>query len=90
MAEAFLKTSGGDPAALDLVLDTFVDTPLDALAGIDLPVGVICGAEDQDNGSAADLACALPQGHLITIPGNHMSAVTRTEFGVAFVDFLTA
>ncbi len=34
MAEAFLKTVGGDPGALLLVLDTFVDTPLATLAQI--------------------------------------------------------
>ncbi len=89
MAEAFLKTTGGDPVALDLILDTFVDTPVEVLAGLTLPVGVICGAEDQDNGSAAALAKALPGGELITVPGNHMSAVTKPEFGAAFVSFLT-
>lgn len=89
MAEAFLKTTGGDPVALDLILDTFVDTPLDVLAGFDLPAGIVCGAEDQDNGSASALADALPHGALTTIPGNHMSAVTKPEFGAAFVDFLT-
>jgi pimeloyl-ACP methyl ester carboxylesterase len=89
MAEAFLKTTGGDPVALDLILDTFVDTPPDVLAGFDLPVGILCGAEDQDNGSAAALADALPHGALTTIPGNHMSTVTKPEFGAAFVEFLT-
>lgn len=88
MAEAFLKTTGGDPVALDLVLDSFVDTPEAKLAGFELPVGVICGSEDRDNGSAARLADVLPQGQLIAIPGNHMSAVTKPEFGDAFVDFL--
>lgn len=88
MAEAFLKTTGGDPVALDLILDTFIDTPHDVLAGLERPIGVVCGAQDQDNGSAAALADALPQGELITIPGNHMSAVTKREFGAALVGFL--
>lgn len=88
MAEAFLKTTGGDPVALDMIPDTFVDTARDALAGLDLPIGVVCGAQDQDNGSAAALAGVLPQGELITIPGNHMSAVTKREFGEAIVGFL--
>ena len=88
MAEAFLKTTGGDPLALDLILDSFVDTPLDVLAAIGLPVGIICGEHDQDNGSAAALADTIPQSELIIIPGNHMSAVTKPDFGRAFVDFL--
>jgi pimeloyl-ACP methyl ester carboxylesterase len=88
MAEAFLKTTGGDPVALDLILETFVDTPRDAIARFDLPVGIICGADDQDNGSAGALAALLARGELITIPGNHMSAVTRPAFGEAFAAFL--
>lgn len=88
MAEAFLKTTGGDPMALNLILDTFVDTSREALAGFDLPVGIVCGEEDQDNGSAAALAAALPQGEFIPIPGNHMSAVTKREFGAAITQFL--
>ncbi len=88
MAEAFLKTTGGDPRALRRVLDTSVDTVEDDLRALDLPIGVICGAEDQDNGSAAALAALLPHGELITVPGNHMSAVAKPELGAAMRDFL--
>lgn len=88
MAEAFLKTTGGDPAALDQILDTFVDTPVDVLATLDTPIGIVCGSQDRDNGSAADLAEILPRGELISIPGNHMSAVSKSEFGAAMARFL--
>ena len=88
MAEAFLKTTGGDPVALDMILDTFVDTPRVALAELDLPIGVVCGVDDQDNGSAAALAEMLQQGELISVPGNHMSAVTKPDFGQALVGYL--
>jgi pimeloyl-ACP methyl ester carboxylesterase len=88
MAEAFLKTTGGDPVALLRILDTFVDTPVEAIATFDMPVGVVCGEQDQDNGSAEVLADTLPQGSYIEIPGNHMSAVTRPELGQAIRDFL--
>ncbi len=87
-AEAFLKTTGGDPAALRLILDAFVDTSEADLAGIDVPIGVICGSDDNDNGSAGQLAAALPNADHIAIPGNHMSAVTKPDFGAAIVDFL--
>lgn len=90
MAAMFIKGNQGDPVALDRILDTFVDTPEAVLASFTLPVGVICGADDQDNGSAARLADLLPHGALITIPGNHMSAVTRPEFGAALAAYLTA
>jgi len=88
MAEAFLKTVGGDPVALLHVLDTNVDTPRDALASITMPTLVAAGAEDADNGSAQDLAAALPHGRYVALPGNHMSAVTKPELGAAIADFL--
>jgi pimeloyl-ACP methyl ester carboxylesterase len=88
MAEAFLKTTGGDPVALRLLLDSFVDTPRETISAMNLPIAVICGAEDQDNGSAIALAQALPQGRFIEIPGNHMSAVVKPELGSAICEFL--
>jgi pimeloyl-ACP methyl ester carboxylesterase len=88
-AEAFLKTTIGDPVALRLILDAFVDTSEADLADIDIPIGVICGIDDDDNGSAAALAEALANAAHMPIPGNHMSAVTKPDFGAAIVDFLT-
>jgi pimeloyl-ACP methyl ester carboxylesterase len=88
MAEAFLKTTSGDPVALLGILDTFVDTSMEAIADFDVPVAIICGEQDEDNGSAKALADALPRGRLIEVPGNHMSAVTRPELGLAMRDFL--
>lgn len=90
MTEAFLKTSKGDPEALLLVLNTFVDTPADALAAIDRPAIVITGEDDDDNGSGEKLAEAIPGATFRSVPGNHMSAVTKPELGEAIRDFLTA
>ena len=88
MAEAFLKTVGGDPIALLHVLDTFVDTPPEALERIRTPALVLVGAEDDDNGSGQSLATALPQARYVQIAGNHMSAVTKPELGAAMAEFL--
>ena len=90
MAEAFLKTTGGDAVALEHLLYTSVDTSAEALAALTIPVGVICGIDDHDNGSAAALAELLPEGQLITVPGNHMSAVAKPDLGNAIRDFLVA
>ena len=89
MAEAFLKTTGGDPAALRHILDTFVDTSVEEIARWTLPVAVVCGEQDDDNGSAAELAAFLQRRKLFTVPGNHMSAVIKPELGKAFVEALT-
>ncbi|MEY4269348.1 MAG: hypothetical protein RLZZ58_564 [Pseudomonadota bacterium] len=88
MVEAFLKTSGGDPVALDMLQDSYCDTAQDALAAIDTPVAVICGADDRDNGSAGDLAARLRYGTYVEIPGNHMNAITRPAFGAAIAAYL--
>ena len=89
MAEAFLKTTGGDPVALRHILDTFVDNSDAELAAWSLPVAVICGEDDNDNGLASALAAALKHGKLFTVPGNHMSAVVKPDLGKAIASALT-
>ena len=88
MTEAFLKTTGGDPEALLLILDTFVDTSREELAAIETPTLVLLGEEDDDNGSGAALAEALAQGRFEAIPGNHMSAVVKPELGREIAAYL--
>lgn len=88
MAEAFLKSTGGDPVALLRILDTFVDTPAEVIQTFTTPIGVICGEDDFDNGSADALAELVPLGQLIRVPGNHMSAVVKAELGLAIRTYL--
>lgn len=89
MAEAFLKTTGGDPDALLPLLDSFVDTSGAELTSIEQPTLVVAGAEDHDNGSAADLAQLLKRARYVEIPGGHMSAVTRPDLGRAIALFIS-
>ena len=88
LTEAFLKTTGGDALALLRILDTFVDTPVEAIRAIRQPVLVLAGEQDDDNGAVEELAEALPDARLEIVPGNHMSAVTRPELGEAIAAFL--
>jgi pimeloyl-ACP methyl ester carboxylesterase len=90
LAEAFLKTTGGDPQALLPLLGSFVDSSEEELRRIAMPTLVLSGAEDQDNGPAEELADLLPDGRYVEVPGNHMNAVTRPELGRAIADFLAA
>ncbi len=53
-----------------------------------LPTLVLIGSEDEDNGSARDLAERLPDATYREIPGTHMSCVTRPEMGEAIASFL--
>jgi pimeloyl-ACP methyl ester carboxylesterase len=89
MSEAFLKTVKGDPVALLHLLATFIDTPIEDLARIRTPTLVLTGADDHDNGSAEGLAAALPNGEYVPVPGNHMSAVAKSDLGIAVANFLT-
>jgi pimeloyl-ACP methyl ester carboxylesterase len=90
MAQAFLKTTGGDAAALVHILDTFVDTPADFLPTVTQPVLVVAGDQDFDNGAADRLADAFPNARHVVTPGNHMSAVLKPDLGVAIANFLAA
>lgn len=90
LAEAFLKTTGGDPQALLPLLDSFVDTSEEELRAIAIPTLVVSGAEDKDNGSSEALAELLPDGRYVAVPGNHMSSVTKAELGRAIADFLAS
>ena len=83
MAEAFLKTTGGDPKALLLLMNCFPAVPSAALDTFDMPVMVLTGAQDNDNGSARALADAIPNATYVEVPGNHMSAVTLPDLGDA-------
>jgi pimeloyl-ACP methyl ester carboxylesterase len=90
MAEAFLKTTGGDPEALLPLLDAAVDTSEAEIGGITQESLVVTGADDHDNGSAEELAKLLPNARYITLSGNHMSVVTKPSFGQAIAEFLAA
>lgn len=90
LAEAFLKTTKGDPVALLHILDTFVNTPEDEVRAVPMPVLVLQGDEDQDNGSARALADALPHATYREVPGGHMSAVLKPELGQEIAAYLAA
>lgn len=86
----FMKTMKVDRIAAGHLLDSFTDTPPEALAALTMPVLAVCGEQDQDNGSAPELVAALADARLATIPGTHMSSVTQPELGEAIAAFLTA
>ncbi|MES2147651.1 MAG: alpha/beta fold hydrolase, partial [Pseudomonadota bacterium] len=88
LAIQFMKTMKVDRVAAALVLHSFGDAPRAALTAFAMPTLVLIGAEDEDNGSARELAEALPDATYMEIPGTHMSCVTKPEMGRAIADFL--
>jgi pimeloyl-ACP methyl ester carboxylesterase len=88
LAQAFMKTMKIDRVAARLLLQSVDDTKVEALVGIGMPTLVVCGGDDHDNGSAVELAETLPDARYVEVPGNHMSSVTKAEFGEAIAGFL--
>ena len=89
MVEAFLKTTGGDAAAMKALLGSFVDSTREELGAIGGETLVLQGAEDDDNGSGRALAELLPKATYREVPGGHMSCVTKPDLGVAIAQFLS-
>ena len=87
MAIQFMKTMDVDRVAAGHLLRTFEDAHPDWVQAFTMPTMVLCGTEDEDNGSAPALADALPNGEYVPIPGTHMSSVTRPEFGERIAGF---
>jgi pimeloyl-ACP methyl ester carboxylesterase len=86
----FMKSQKIDRTAAALLLESFEDAFMDWLEAFTMPTLVICGSEDDDNGSAEELANVLPNAVFVEVPGTHMSSVTKPEFGEAIADFLAA
>lgn len=84
----FMKSQGIDRSASALLLESFEDTFMDWLQSFTMPTLVISGSEDRDNGSAEELAAALPNAVFEEVPGTHMSSVTRPELGEKIALFL--
>lgn len=90
MTVAFMKTMKVDLVAGRLLLQSVADTRPDELAALTMPTMVLCGDQDNDNGSATRLAETLPDAHYVEIPGTHMGSVTEGALGDALVEFLGA
>jgi len=86
----FMKSQKVDRVAAAHLLESFEDTFMEWLQAFTMPTLVVCGIEDQDNGSAEELAEALPNATFKEVPGTHMSSVTKPEFGEAIAAFVAA
>jgi hypothetical protein len=54
----------------------------------ELPTLVAIGDADDTRATADQLAAELPDSRFVRLPGNHWTAFTAPEFGVAVVDWL--
>lgn len=86
----FMKSQRVDRVAAAQLLESFEDAFVAWLQAFTLPTLVVCGSEDDDNGSAEELANVLPHAIFEEVPGTHMSSVTKPELGEAIAAFLEA
>lgn len=84
----FMKSQGVDRVAAAQLLESFEDAFVGWLQAFTMPTLVVCGSEDDDNGSAEELANILPNAIFEEVPGTHMSSVTKPELGEAIARFL--
>lgn len=87
-AVQFLKSQKVDRVAARHLIGSFTDLPLDMLKRVTMPTLVVCGDEDQDNGSAVHLASCLPDAVYVAVPGTHMGSVTKPDLGRAIAGWL--
>ena len=90
LAIQFMKTMKVDREAAALLLETMRDQE-DKHALVDafsMPTLVVCGDQDDDNGSAAELAGILPHAQFAEIPGTHMSSIVGKDLGDEIARFL--
>jgi pimeloyl-ACP methyl ester carboxylesterase len=84
----YVKDAGLDQLALAYLQKEQPSTSKAALAAIHTKVMTICGAQDADNGSAATLTSLIPHAYLVSVPGDHNSALRSKEFSDAVRAFL--
>ena len=86
----FMKSQKVDRVAAAQLLESFEDAFMTWLEAFTMPTLVVCGDEDDDNGSAEELANILPHAIFEEVPGTHMSSVTKPQLGEAIARFLAA
>jgi len=91
-AVQFMKSMKVDREAARLLLGTMRDREdkHEMVDAFSMPTLVVCGDQDDDNGSAVELAGILPNAEYAEIPGTHMSSITKSDLGEAIARFLAA
>ena len=86
----FMKSQGVDRVAAAQLIESFEDAFMSWLEAFTMPTLVVCGDQDDDDGSAKELANILPNARFEEVPGTHMSSVTKPALGEAIARFLAA
>jgi pimeloyl-ACP methyl ester carboxylesterase len=83
-----IKESGLDQQALACMQKEQPSTSKEELGFVKQPVLIICGDQDEDNGSSQALVKLIPNGVHATVPGNHGTASGTKEFSEKVIAFI--
>lgn len=84
----YAKKSGADTVALARMQEFQPTTSRAELGKLRVPLLVVNGDQDLDNGNPKELADAVPGARLIIVPGTHGGAMATPEFAKAVMGFL--
>lgn len=84
----YIHSQHFDELALALQQKYQPSTSPQELSKVKIPVLIIRGTEDKENGSETGLNKLIPGSGLVYVPGNHNTAVHSKEFSDAVVKFL--
>lgn len=87
-AVEYAQSIGADLRSLHLQQKHQPVTTPDELRSIEIPIVVIVGKEDKDNGDPGRLEELFPHGKLNIIPGDHNTTYRTEVFGAAAMAFL--
>jgi pimeloyl-ACP methyl ester carboxylesterase len=88
LIEHIRNTPGLDQQALALMQYGQPFTSKEEFSKVKSPVLVICGTEDEDNGSSKALADLIPGSTYVRVPGIHNNANVSKEFSSEVITFL--
>lgn len=76
-----------DQTALAYLQKEQPSTPIATLQKVTIPILVICGDKDEDNGSGKALAQVFSNAQFVQVPGDHGAAMNTQEFSNAVLSF---
>jgi len=84
----YIRSQHFDETALALQQKWQPSTSKKELAAIRIPVLIIRGTSDKENGSEIGLNKLIPRSSVSYVPGNHNTAIRNMEFSAAVTGFL--
>ncbi len=84
----YIAQKGLNPLVLACQQKEQPSTSAEELARLTLPVLIICGDQDTDNGKGSDLQLLIPNATFVEVPGNHNTSAWTPEFAGKVLSFL--